>query len=199
MRILRYGGCSAASVVIGLLYLNRLKAATRSTTAYILTSRNHIILLTVSIMVANKFADDERYSIVQWGKIGGVSTEVLKESEIAFLSLLEFHLSVTTEEYKAFLEGLLFPDSSLSTLSSADTEEACIHSPRLSAEWSDSWIEGLPLDASATSKRETTIPKKSSPSVQRALKSEKNISGNAWKMSNYLPKFPFILTQRKVN
>jgi hypothetical protein len=63
--IMKYGDCSPCCVVVGLMYLQRLK---QRMPTVCLTSGNMQLLLLMSVMVAAKFLDDLCYSNKHWRK-----------------------------------------------------------------------------------------------------------------------------------
>ena len=68
-RMMRYGKCSPCCAVVGLIYLQRVKARVPSAC---ITSRNMQRLLLTAVMLANKFLDDLYFSNKHWAKIGGI-------------------------------------------------------------------------------------------------------------------------------
>ncbi len=103
IRIMRYGKCSPSCAVVGLIYLQRIKAKVPSACV---TSRNLQRLLLLALMLANKFLDDLYFSNKQWAKIGGISLQEINELELTVLRLLEWKMMVTREEYLEYLEEL---------------------------------------------------------------------------------------------
>jgi hypothetical protein len=102
-RIMKYGGCSPCCVVVGLLYLQRLK---QRMPTVCLTSGNMQRLLLTSVMVAAKFLDDLYYSNKHWAQIGGLNLQELNALEIKLLFQLSFVVGVTREEYQEYLSAL---------------------------------------------------------------------------------------------
>jgi hypothetical protein len=102
-RILKYGGCSKCCVVVGLMYLDKLK---RSDSSVRLTSYNFQRLLLVSIMVAAKFFEDEYYSNRHWAEIGGLTVQELNSLELEFLFRMTFNLNVKRDQYEAFVNQI---------------------------------------------------------------------------------------------
>lgn len=100
-------GCrgSSCSVILGLLYLERLKAVKYSNLR--LTRSNYRGLLLVAIMIANKFFEDECCTNKQWARIGGVSLQYLNILELDFLFGIHFDLQVQPEDYRSFLTNIL--------------------------------------------------------------------------------------------
>jgi hypothetical protein len=102
-RIMKYGGCSDCCVVVGLLYLQRLKQCVITLR---LTSNNMQRLLLTSVMVASKFLDDEYHSNKHWALIGGLSLQELNTLELRMLFRMSFHLQVTRKEYDQYQQAL---------------------------------------------------------------------------------------------
>ena len=102
-RIMKYGGCSPCCVVVGLMYLQRLKQRMPSVC---LTSGNMQRLLLTSVMVAAMFLDDLYYSNKHWAQIGGLDLKELNKLELKLLFQLEFSVGITREEYQEYLNAL---------------------------------------------------------------------------------------------
>lgn len=100
---MKYGGCSDCCVVVGLLYLQRLK---QRVITLRLTSNNMQRLLLTSVMVASKFLDDEYHSNKHWALIGGLSLQELNMLELRMLFHMSFHLQVTRKEYDQYQQAL---------------------------------------------------------------------------------------------
>ena len=103
-RIMKYGCCSPCCVVVGLMYLQRLKQ--RNPTVC-LTSGNMQRLLLTSVMVAAKFLDDLYYSNKHWARIGGLNLQEVNTLELKLLFQLSFSLCINREEYQEYLQGLI--------------------------------------------------------------------------------------------
>ena len=103
LRIMRYGKCSPSCAVVGLIYLQRIKAKVPSACV---TSRNLQRLLLLALMLANKFLDDLYFSNKQWAKIGSISLEEINALELTVLALLDWKMMVTREEYLEYLDEL---------------------------------------------------------------------------------------------
>ena len=102
-RIMKYGGCSPCCVVVGLMYLQRLKQKIPSVC---LSSGNMQRLLLTSIMVAAKFLDDLYYSNKHWSQIGGLDLKEVNALELKLLFHLDFSVGITREEYQEYLHVL---------------------------------------------------------------------------------------------
>ena len=103
-RIMKYGGCSPCCVVVGLMYLQRLKQQMPSVC---LTSGNMQRLLLTSVMVAAKYLDDLYYSNKHWARIGGLELVEVNLLELKLLFHLNFSLKLKREEYQEYLQGLV--------------------------------------------------------------------------------------------
>mmetsp|Transcript_20360 Transcript_20360/g.50022 ORF Transcript_20360/g.50022 Transcript_20360/m.50022 type:complete len:378 (+) Transcript_20360:50-1183(+) len=108
-RLLRYGACSSCSIVLGLLYLGRLKR--RLWADMHLTTQTYQRLLVVACLVANKFADDHGANNTKWARAARMTVRELNALELCFLFALSFDLAVQTEEYKCFLRSILLSRS----------------------------------------------------------------------------------------
>lgn len=102
-RIMKYGGCSPCCVVVGLMYLQRLK---QRMPTVCLTSGNMQRLLLTSVMVAAKFLDDLYYSNKHWAQIGGLGLQEVNALELKLLFQLSFAVGVKREEYQEYLSAL---------------------------------------------------------------------------------------------
>jgi len=102
-RIMKYGGCSPCCVVVGLMYLQRLK---QRMPTVCLTSGNMQRLLLTSVMVAAKFLDDLYYSNKHWAQIGGLNLQEVNTLELKLLFLLSFSVGVSRDEYQEYLQAL---------------------------------------------------------------------------------------------
>mmetsp|Transcript_1050 Transcript_1050/g.2320 ORF Transcript_1050/g.2320 Transcript_1050/m.2320 type:complete len:260 (-) Transcript_1050:65-844(-) len=94
-RLMKYGGIAPSVLVMGALYLERLKKRV----PLVLTTRNVQRLYLVAVMTAAKMWEDFYFSNMRWGEIGAISNKELNKLEIEFLNLLGFKLHITTEEY----------------------------------------------------------------------------------------------------
>ncbi len=126
-RIVKYGGCSACNVTIGLMYLDRLK---RKNPSVRITSRNFQRYLLVAIMESCKFFEDNYYSNKHWARIGNISCAEINELELDFLFRLSFKLNVTREEYDAFVEQIY---EAVSPMTTAHTLQTCTSSDHMSS------------------------------------------------------------------
>eukprot|EP00927_Polykrikos_kofoidii_P074924 TRINITY_DN70982_c0_g1_i1.p1 TRINITY_DN70982_c0_g1~~TRINITY_DN70982_c0_g1_i1.p1 ORF type:complete len:321 (-),score=58.42 TRINITY_DN70982_c0_g1_i1:485-1447(-) len=61
-------------------------------------------LLFTSLVLAVKFHDDDHYPNAYYAKIGGVTTDVLNSLELAFLTIVEWKLHVSTREFEKYYD-----------------------------------------------------------------------------------------------
>jgi len=102
-RILRYSHCSPCCIIVGLMYLQRLKARHNDLR---ITSHNMQRLLLTAVLIAHKYFDDEYFSNDHWAEIGGITTKELNRLELKFLFHLRFTCNVQREEYDEYLRNL---------------------------------------------------------------------------------------------
>eukprot|EP00287_Rhodomonas_sp_CCMP768_P016019 CAMPEP_0196757728 /NCGR_PEP_ID=MMETSP1091-20130531/103815_1 /TAXON_ID=302021 /ORGANISM="Rhodomonas sp., Strain CCMP768" /LENGTH=387 /DNA_ID=CAMNT_0042106513 /DNA_START=35 /DNA_END=1201 /DNA_ORIENTATION=- len=103
-RLMKYGGISPACLVIGVIYLERMKPKVSEVW---LTSKNIQRLYLVAVMEAAKFWEDFYYDNNRWAQIGGVTLAEINKLELEFLSLTNFSLQVTTEQYDQFAAAIM--------------------------------------------------------------------------------------------
>jgi hypothetical protein len=114
-RILKHTATSPCNLLVGLIYLQRLKdeEAGNGTTPkqkLRLTSYNTQRLLLTSIMLACKFHDEPCVLNKQWALVGDMSTAEMNALEREMLFCLKFSLMVSREEYEACYDCLLALD-----------------------------------------------------------------------------------------
>jgi len=102
-RIAKYSGCSSESLVLALVYIDRIIQGSQN---FIVNSYSIHRLLITSVMLAAKFFDDQYYNNAYYAKVGGVSYSEMNALEVEFLFMLNFDLFVTTETYKQYYEEL---------------------------------------------------------------------------------------------
>lgn len=101
-RIVEYVKCSGESIVMALVYIDRLIERR----AFAVTALNVHRLLITSILLAAKCFDDEYYSNGFFAQVGGVSVEELNKLEMQFLFLLQFSTHVSPQVYTQYATGL---------------------------------------------------------------------------------------------
>mmetsp|Transcript_14070 Transcript_14070/g.48479 ORF Transcript_14070/g.48479 Transcript_14070/m.48479 type:complete len:244 (-) Transcript_14070:40-771(-) len=102
-RIMKYSDASPCCLVVGAIYLERLK---KRDDMVALTVYNFQRLFLVAVMLASKFLDDAYASNRIWAEIGGLMVEELNHLELEFLYRIAFSLSISREEYDWYAEEL---------------------------------------------------------------------------------------------
>lgn len=100
-RLVTYSGVEDVVYMFALIYLERIK---RKHPMLSLSTSNANRLLATAIPVAAKYVQDFVYPMNFYRKVGGIDTcDEMSRLEVAFLSLIEFDLFVSTEELHAFV------------------------------------------------------------------------------------------------
>ena len=105
-RILKYTRCSPCNLIVGLVYLQRLKDLDADGKRTRLTSYNIQRLLLTALMLASKFLDEPHCSNKQWALVGDLSVKEMNSLELEMLWLLKFSLNVSREEYDECFQAL---------------------------------------------------------------------------------------------
>ena len=105
-RILKYTRCSPCNLVVGLIYLQRLRDSDREDKKTVLSSYNIQRLLLTALMLASKFLDEPHASNKQWALVGDLSVKEMNNLEMEMLWLLKFSLNVSREEYDECFQAL---------------------------------------------------------------------------------------------
>lgn len=103
LRMMKYARCSMCNIVIGFIYLERIK---RDYPVLMLSPTNLQRLLLTAVMVASKQFDDIYYSNKHWADVGELSTAAVNTLELKFLGLLNFACNVQREEYDSYISAL---------------------------------------------------------------------------------------------
>ncbi|KYF45615.1 cyclin2 related protein [Toxoplasma gondii ARI] len=103
-RIAKYFGCSNECFVLSLVYIDRIIKLHRNFNVSILNI--HRLLIT-SVMLAAKFFDDVYYSNKHYARVGGVRTREMNLLETQFLTLINYHLYVSPQEYDQYRRNVL--------------------------------------------------------------------------------------------
>ena len=98
-RILKYTRCSPCNLIVGLVYLQRLKDLDADGKRTRLTSYNIQRLLLTALMLASKFLDEPHASNKQWALVGDLSVQEMNSLELEMLWLLKFSLTISRDEY----------------------------------------------------------------------------------------------------
>jgi hypothetical protein len=90
-------------VILALLYINRLKKANPTVKG---RAGSEYRLLTVALMLGNKFLDDNTYTNKTWADVSGISVNEIHVMEVEFLSNMRYSLLVSAEEWEQWLARL---------------------------------------------------------------------------------------------
>ena len=105
-RILKYTRCSPCNLIVGLVYLQRLKDLDADGKRTRLTSYNIQRLLLTALMLASKFLDEPHASNRQWALVGDLPVQEMNSMELEMLWLLKFSLNISRDEYDESLRQL---------------------------------------------------------------------------------------------
>jgi hypothetical protein len=90
-------------VILALLYIYRLKKANPTVRG---RPGSEYRLLTVALMLGNKFLDDNTYTNKTWADVSGISVNEIHVMEVEFLSNMRYSLLVSAEEWEQWLDKL---------------------------------------------------------------------------------------------
>jgi len=96
-RMLRYTAISPCNLLVGVIYLQRLKDQCDGDVQ--LTAHNCQRLLLCANMLASKVFDDKYVSNKQWAAVGDLTTKELNCLELEFLVALKFDLNIDRDDY----------------------------------------------------------------------------------------------------
>eukprot|EP00658_Telonema_sp_P-2_P077810 TRINITY_DN7130_c0_g1_i1.p1 TRINITY_DN7130_c0_g1~~TRINITY_DN7130_c0_g1_i1.p1 ORF type:complete len:221 (-),score=52.65 TRINITY_DN7130_c0_g1_i1:563-1225(-) len=103
-RIDTYSNYSKGVIVAAMVYMARVLRAHPEIP--VIGRTIHRLIIT-AVLVAAKFTDDVHLNNAAFAQIGGVSVSELARLEVHFLSLIDFHLFISEEEYCAASQGYL--------------------------------------------------------------------------------------------
>mmetsp|Transcript_23388 Transcript_23388/g.46951 ORF Transcript_23388/g.46951 Transcript_23388/m.46951 type:complete len:278 (-) Transcript_23388:27-860(-) len=103
-RLIKYGGFSPSCLAIGMIYIERLQPKVKDVW---LTSRNIQRLFLVAVMEAVKFWEDFCYSNSHWAVLGELPVAEINQLELEFLSLTNFKLCVSKEQYERMASAIM--------------------------------------------------------------------------------------------
>ncbi|KAK4196425.1 hypothetical protein QBC40DRAFT_309895 [Triangularia verruculosa] len=90
-------------VLLALLYVYRLKMANPNVRGRL---GSEYRLLTVAMMLGNKFLDDNTYTNKTWADVSGIGVNEIHVMEVEFLSNMRYSLLVSVEQWRAWLDKL---------------------------------------------------------------------------------------------
>lgn len=102
-RIERYSGCTPATIVSALVYLDRLLV----THPFLrLTETNAHRIIWTCIVVAIKHFEDNFFTNAHYSKVGGVTLPEMNKLELTLLLSLSFELFITPTQFKQYSDAL---------------------------------------------------------------------------------------------
>ncbi|ROT38079.1 cyclin [Sodiomyces alkalinus F11] len=90
-------------ILLALMFVYRLKKANPSVKG---RSGSEYRLLTVALMLGNKFLDDNTYTNKTWAEVSGISVQEIHVMEVEFLSNMRYSLLATKDEWEDWLAKL---------------------------------------------------------------------------------------------
>eukprot|EP01068_Selenidium_serpulae_P002663 Selendium_serpulae@DN2603_c0_g1_i1.p1 len=99
-RIQKYFGCTNECFVLSLVYIDRIVKVHKE--KFSVSILNIHRLLITSVMLAAKFFDDVYYSNSFYARVGGVKNREINILETHFLSLINYQLFVSPQEYDQY-------------------------------------------------------------------------------------------------
>ncbi|KAF7955829.1 hypothetical protein EAE96_004751 [Botrytis aclada] len=90
-------------ILLALLFIYRLKSINPAVKG---RSGSEYRLLTVALMLGNKFLDDNTYTNKTWAEVSGISVTEIHIMEVEFLSNMRYSLLATEEEWKEWQQKL---------------------------------------------------------------------------------------------
>lgn len=99
-RVQKYFFCSDACFIVSLVYIDRIVKIHPDFTISKLSLHR---VLAASLVVSAKFLDDAYYNNAYYGKVCGISLKELNSLEIAFVTMLDWKLDVSTKEFNEYL------------------------------------------------------------------------------------------------
>ena len=97
-RILYYSKIEKCTLIIALIYIDRICTLSHIT----LTMYNIHRLIFVSILVSIKFNEDKHFKLCEYSKISGISVKKIFKLEREFLLLLQYNLYVDEDLYSRY-------------------------------------------------------------------------------------------------
>ncbi|BFZ57737.1 hypothetical protein PYCC9005_004790 [Savitreella phatthalungensis] len=94
---------SSNVVILAMLYIYRLKLANPGVRG---KAGSEYRLLTVALMLGNKFLDDNTYTNKTWSDVTAIPVREIHLMEVEFLSNMRYQLNVTAEEWRFWLSKI---------------------------------------------------------------------------------------------
>ncbi|EFE38153.1 mucin, putative [Trichophyton verrucosum HKI 0517] len=90
-------------ILLALLFIYRLKKFNPAVRG---KRGSEFRLMTIALMMGNKFLDDNTYTNKTWAEVSGISVQEIHVMEVEFLSNVRYNLFVTKEEWNQWLAKL---------------------------------------------------------------------------------------------
>ncbi|TDZ36129.1 Meiotically up-regulated gene 80 protein [Colletotrichum spinosum] len=90
-------------ILLALLFIYRLKTTNPAVRG---RPGSEYRLLTVALMLGNKFLDDNTYTNKTWAEVSGISVQEIHVMEVEFLSNMRYSLLATKDQWEEWLEKL---------------------------------------------------------------------------------------------
>ena len=104
-RILNYTAAEESTIIIALIYIDRLSNISN----VILTPYNIHKIIFAAILLSIKYNEDSTYDFEYYSEVAGISYKELKIIEFEFVCLLQFNLYVNKNDfdrYKSFIDSI---------------------------------------------------------------------------------------------
>jgi hypothetical protein len=161
-RLRNLGRCRDSSLLVALIYIDRILAAHSN---FALTERNvHRLFLTCTI-VGEKFTNDDVYVNSFYAGVGGVNLEEMNRLEAILLNVLTWRLGVSPEEY----------DKKQREVRQSFTEALSVARTKGGGSWKE-WI--VLQEAMCETQREAVCVNECSPAESSMQASASTISGS---------------------
>ena len=111
-RILNYTEAEESTIIIALIYLDRLSGISK----VILTPYNVYRIIFVAILIAIKYNEDNAFDFEYYSQVAGISVKELKVLELEFVCLLKFKLFINKKEYdkyKLYIDDIDWEDDDI--------------------------------------------------------------------------------------
>jgi hypothetical protein len=108
-RIVKYSACSVESLILSLIYIDRV--ITQSSSFVVNFYSIHRVILT-SVRLASKFHDDAHFNNTYYARIGGISIKEMNALEAELYSMLSYDLLVPKETYDLYYQQV-FKDTNM--------------------------------------------------------------------------------------
>lgn len=109
-RILKFTHCEESTLVIGLIFIDRICEINN----LLLTPNNVHRLMLIAIISAIKYNEDECYSNGYYAKVGGITLDEINRLEFEFLKLMRYSMFIHGGLYTKYYQYLMGFDDSCS-------------------------------------------------------------------------------------